>query len=1462
MQQQKLEMLREKINCAQVVSFDIFDTLLFRMVNTPEDIFDLVGEHFGIPGFRKIRKEQQDIASQYYFQKNQYPHADMDEIYEFLAKNCGVEYDWDAIKAYEIELEKESLVANTEMKKIYEYALSQGKKVVVTSDMYLRASDIRNFLEKNGYTQFDEVLVSSDERKAKFNGQLFQVILEKEHVEAGEVLHIGDNQRADVEIPQSLGFHAFHYEADYQKEKIKNALCSDVDGGLYKILYQKDKGFWYNLGIEVGGPLYLNLYLWFKKQIENRKEKIYFLARDGYNLYEVCKQMGMENAEYLRTSRRALIMAGITEMNETDVELLPPYTFGQTVEEVLNYLGIAKEQIKHLGEAGFESFEDRLDTVEDLDKFKEIYVYDKEVFLEQCRKEREAAKKYFEEIGFLDGNALVFDCGWNGSSQYLMDRFLETIDYKYKNEFYYVGIFNTEKSKKQLRGRKYATFLFDFYKNYMLQAKVKETVVLFELFFSANHPSVKQYTMDGIIYEETAVEEEKQLMLQGILDYVKLGAGFVEKHQIYMLPDMAIGRLERLIHNPTEEEAVAIGNLSNADGFVSKKGEKKFIAYISDEQMKNNPGIELFWLQGILKRSDISENVKKTICQREGKVYPPVEEEISTLEDSYSIQIYQKWIKKNERKQEEEILAYQPLISVVVPVYNIIEEQLRDCVDSILGQTYHNFELILVDDHSSWENVRTVLREYEANEKVSVIYRETNGHISEATNDGIHKAQGEYIAFMDCDDVIATNALYEMAKKLNENRDYDFIYSDEDKLTEDGSLRHMPFFKPDWSPDLFFSLMYTNHLAIYRAKIVKEIGGLRSAFNGAQDYDMTLRFMEHSSNERVGHIPKVLYYWRERKESLASAPSAKSYALTAVKKAKEEALKRRNIAGHMEYISDLYQYRVVYDNERKPLVSIIIPSKDHPEILMQCVDSVIKYTTYPNYEILVVDNGSNDKNRQLIDAYLSERGCSYLYEKMEFNFAHMCNMGAEAAKGEYLLFLNDDIEIFQNDWMDRMVGHASQQHVGAVGIKLFYPITTLIQHTGVVNLEIGPSHTLVGLDDRNTYYFGRNRVDLDFLAVTAACLIVAKSKFEEIDGFDESFAVAYNDVDLCFKLYKKGYYNVVRTDVVAYHHESVSRGIDHQDKKKLVRLYQELMRLYCKHMPLKQKDPFYSINLLEYGNECTIRNYADEVTVTSDKPVCPVKGIANIDFISRERLVRISGWSVLPERNDNNELKRKLVLRNDIGDCLEFELDRIEREDVMQALEGGEDIRYSGFLCNVNPDLLRTDLMEYRISVITVLPNGTEVESLSNEKVQIMAENKNRELVCDFEPFKEEHLTNDAGAVVCILDEVNKDGVVWKIRGFAFADKNAYRYKKYIVLKPLQGEAIRFATIDEERRDVVIHFAEKCYLLNSGFVCNILEDCLQQAEYEIGVLLQNRYTGAEQLIMTGHMLKEEEIERA
>ena len=530
----------------------------------------------------------------------------------------------------------------------------------------------------------------------------------------------------------------------------------------------------------------------------------------------------------------------------------------------------------------------------------------------------------------------------------------------------------------------------------------------------------------------------------------------------------------------------------------------------------------------------------------------------------------------DEREKNGDIL-----FSVCVPVYNCKLNELRECVNSVLSQTYQNLELILSDDCSTDPAVKKALLSYKDEERVKLVFRKENGGISRATNDAIKEAKGDFICFMDCDDVLSPHALMEFFSYLSDHPDTDLIYSDEDKLSEDSKSRFEPFFKPDWSPDTFMSLNYVNHFSAARRSLVNEVHGLRPEFDGAQDYDLYMRISEKATNKRIGHVPKVLYHWRATSGSTAKDPNAKQYVFDRAKKLKEEALKRRGLKGKAYFSPETYQVRVVYEAKKDTLLSIIIPSRNNPSVLKTCIGSLLREENV-NFEIIIVDNGSDAEARQEIEAFAKKNNFRYIFDRYEFNFSKMCNIGAAEAKGDLLLFLNDDTELLNPGSLSSMMGQALLPYAGAVGAKLLYPDKKRLQHCGILNLSIGPSHALIGKDDDVHHYFDRNRVDYNFLSVTGACLMVSKKKFDEAGGFDEDLPVAYNDVALCFSLFERGYFNVLRTDAVFVHYESFSRGTDETPEKE-ERRERELRKLYEKHPHLLGKDPFYNPNLIQNG---------------------------------------------------------------------------------------------------------------------------------------------------------------------------------------------------------------------------------------------------------------------------------------
>ena len=515
-------------------------------------------------------------------------------------------------------------------------------------------------------------------------------------------------------------------------------------------------------------------------------------------------------------------------------------------------------------------------------------------------------------------------------------------------------------------------------------------------------------------------------------------------------------------------------------------------------------------------------------------------------------------------------------------------------------------------------------------------------------------------------------------KKLNEDHTLDFIYSDEDKLSEDGTKRRNPFFKPDWSPDTFMSLMYTCHLAVYRKSLLDEMGGLRVGLEGSQDYDLVLRVMEKTN--RIGHVPKILYHWREREESTANDISAKPYIIETTKKAKLEALERRGVKGHLEYIKDIVMFRVVYEVVGNPKVSIIIPSKDNYDILKQCLTSIRKETKYQNYEIIVVDNGSAEETHAKYTQMCKELDCKYHYASMEFNFSKMCNIGAHLADGQFLLFLNDDIRVEGAEWLERMLGHAQQPHTGAVGCKLIYPNTNLIQHVGVVSFMVGPGHAFQRINDDLNCYWGRNKLEYNYSAVTGACLMIDRNKYDQVGGFSEQLPVAYNDIDLCFNLVEAGYYNVVRTDVRLYHYESISRGYDAVSPEKAARQQREMKKLYDRHPEFKGYDPCYNPNLIGNSDNFSLRLLKVKEIETPERTRQRLVENGSLQYkveeFTDEAVVKISGWAL--NRKTLRAGALSVVLTGQDKQQYIVKSERLYRPDVRDAF-GKRRLAFAGF---------------------------------------------------------------------------------------------------------------------------------------------------------------------------------------
>ncbi|KAF5089475.1 Glycosyl transferase family 2 [anaerobic digester metagenome] len=546
---------------------------------------------------------------------------------------------------------------------------------------------------------------------------------------------------------------------------------------------------------------------------------------------------------------------------------------------------------------------------------------------------------------------------------------------------------------------------------------------------------------------------------------------------------------------------------------------------------------------------------------------------------------YDFWIDVHEDYDRKKVLAeisgfsYKPKVSIVMPVYNVEEQWLRACVDSVLNQYYENWELCIADDNSTDAHIKPLLEEFKMlDSRIKVVYREENGHISEASNSALAIATGEFVGLLDNDDTLAEFALYEVVKLLNEHPEADLIYSDEDKLSEDNK-RSQPFFKTDWAPDILLATNYICHFGVYRKTIIDEIGGFRKGYEGAQDYDLVLRFTEKTN--QIFHIQKILYHWRMISNSTAVNPDSKGYAFEAGLKSLEDALDRRGIKGTVSHGAFPGVYNIEYEIVNAGLVSVIIPTRDNAADLKACIDSIYEKTIYENFEIIVADNGSEKEDTfKLFEYYTRKYPQQFKVVRIDipFNFSKINNLAVKESKGEYLLFLNNDITVITKGWMKRMVSYAQQEHVGAVGAKLYYPDNT-IQHAGVL-LGMGgvAGHGHVGFPRGDYGYFGKLVTTNNYTSVTAACMMVKREDFDRVNGFEEKLTVAFNDVDFCLKLYEAGKFNVWLHDVELYHYESKSRGAE-DTYSKYKRFNSEIKYMKDHWLNYIKNDPYYNRNL-------------------------------------------------------------------------------------------------------------------------------------------------------------------------------------------------------------------------------------------------------------------------------------------
>ena len=537
--------------------------------------------------------------------------------------------------------------------------------------------------------------------------------------------------------------------------------------------------------------------------------------------------------------------------------------------------------------------------------------------------------------------------------------------------------------------------------------------------------------------------------------------------------------------------------------------------------------------------------------------------------------------KEELEKQRKAKIKEGPLFSLVVPAYCTKERFFREMIDSVIAQTYENWELCIADASdrepvSGERSVGEIVRDYD-DDRIRYKKLEKNEGIAQNSNAAMAMAHGDYIALIDHDDLIAPHALYRLAECIAKTG-ADVLYTDEDKITEDNSKHFQPHFKPDFNPDLLRSNNYITHLLVVRRSLAEKVGGFRPEFDGAQDYDFIFRLTEKA--ERIGHVPEVLYHWRTSESSTADNPMSKTYAYEAGKRAIEEHLVRSNIAGTVEILPDFGFYRVRYPVQGEPLVSIIIPNKDSASMLRSCIESVCE-SSYTNFEIVVIENGSAERETFEYYKELSEDPRIRLVRwKKPFNYSAINNYGVRFAKGEYLLFLNNDVRAeITPDWLSEMLGVCQREDVGIVGARLYYP-NNKTQHAGIV-IGIGgiAGAMFVDLPKGRGGYLHKAAILQDLSAVTAACMLVDRKAYDAAGGFTEELAVAFNDVDFCLKAGKAGYRVVYDPYAELYHDESRTRGPEDTPEK--VKRFQGEIEYMRKHWIdiLKNGDPNYNKNL-------------------------------------------------------------------------------------------------------------------------------------------------------------------------------------------------------------------------------------------------------------------------------------------
>jgi GT2 family glycosyltransferase len=675
--------------------------------------------------------------------------------------------------------------------------------------------------------------------------------------------------------------------------------------------------------------------------------------------------------------------------------------------------------------------------------------------------------------------------------------------------------------------------------------------------------------------------------------YWKTRTSFHEEHSV-PLPLNSLGQCERLVYIPWTTRDLRFDPMESVGAFIIEKFTFKYLLPITAvksliKHLQRHPNYRrktTVQIKGLLKSEAKQKAIRwQTLAlQQYSELFTP----------AYAATPYTYWITEIEqpRLQTAKIakrvsqLKKGPMLSVILPTYKTALHHLRACIDSVLQQSYTHWELCIADDASAQPELTQTLQAYAAQyPQIKLVLRNENGHISAASNSALALATGEFVALLDHDDLLAPHALLSVAEKIADNPNVRLLYSDEDKIDINGE-RHSPDFKPDWNPELLRGQNYLCHLCVYERSLLDQLGGFRTGVEGAQDWDLALRATEQLDASQIEHIPEILYHWRAIPGSTALATKEKDYI---------SAARQRVLQGHIRRVGLNACILPTKDNHWRirhqlpsdpPLVSLLIPTHNGLEILKPCLEGILQKTDYPNYEIILIDNNSDDPHTlHFLQSAASLARVKVIQDSGPFNYSAINNRATAAAQGSLLAFVNNDIEPINSDWLTEMVAEALQAQTGAVGAMLYYP-NDRVQHAGVVLGIAGPrivegvaGHAFKRFPRGHGGQMNRLRLRQNYSAVTAACLVVRREVFEAVGGFNETdLPVSFNDVDLCLRIRAAGYRNLWTPFAELYHLESASRGAEDTPAKQ-ARAHQEFQYMRQTWGPLLDNDPAYNPNL-------------------------------------------------------------------------------------------------------------------------------------------------------------------------------------------------------------------------------------------------------------------------------------------